>query len=448
MRGLTLPPPKYGQLPEDPYHGGFDPLRRSTVKHLKTALVLVALGSLALAQGMPPVGVILGTVTTEKVQGTITGVATVEPWLRTTLSAETAGLVEKYPLREGDVVVAGKTVVCELKRTALLIDLSEAEALLARAEAEAETSVRNSLATMEELRAQKDRAEREMTRSEELYRKQVINKADLDRAEADAIAARYRFDRAREDHELAKRGNAPESKARQAEVRRARARLSRVKDSIEKTKIVSPANGRVSRRLTEVGSWVTPGEPLVEILTLDPVLVRVGVNEKVVAGLAIGDPVDVRVDAHPGRLFSGKIRYLVPEAAARSRAFPVLVEVANPDGALLAGMFARVEIRSGEGVESLTVPKDAIVLGPSGTMVFTIKAPEGKGMPTAVAIRVATGGTTRDRIAVTGPGLAPGVPVITTGNEKLMPGMSVIPQGGAKKPGDRKPGDRKTGDGR
>lgn len=410
------------------------------MKHLKTALVLVALSSFVLAQGMPPVGVILGAVTTEKVQSTITGVATVEPWLRTVLSAETAGLVEKYPLREGDLVVAGETVVCELKRTTLLIDLSEAEALLARAEAEAETSVRNALATMEEQRAQMDRAEREFARSQELYKKQVINKAELDRAEADAIAARYQFERARENHELAVDGNDPESKGRLAEVRRAKANLARVKDTIEKTRIVSPATGRVSKRMTEVGSWVTPGGPIVEILTLDPVLVRVGVNERVVAGLAVGDAVDVRVDAFPDRLFSGTIRHLVPEAAARSRSFPVLVEVANSDGALLAGMFARVEIRSGEGAEALTVPKDAIVRGAMGTMVFTIKAPEGEGMPTAVAIPVKTGGTTRDRIAVTGPGLAPGVPVITTGNEKLMPGMSVIPQGKAEKGQDGQPG--------
>ncbi len=402
---------------------------------MRIVLVLLAISPFVLAQGMPPVGVILGVVTTEKVHATITGVASVEPWLRTVLSAEIAGLVEKYPLREGDRVTAGETVVCELKRTTLLIDLSEAEALLARAEAEAETAVRNALATMEELRAQMVRAEGELSRSRELIEDQVINKAEYDRAEADAIAARYQFERARQNHELAKQGNDPAARALKAEMRRAKARLDRVRDQIEKARIVSPVTGRVVRRLTEVGGWVTPGGPVIEILTLDPVLVRVGVNEKSVAGLAVGDAVDVRVDAHPGRLFTGQIRHIVPEADPRSRAFPVLVEVANPDGALLAGMFARVEIRSGEGVESLTVPKDAIVLGPMGAMVFTMKAPEGKGMPTAVAIPVVLGGTTRDRVAVTGPGIAEGLPIITTGNEKLMAGMSVIPQGAAEHPG-------------
>jgi multidrug efflux pump subunit AcrA (membrane-fusion protein) len=100
-------------------------------------------------------------------------------------------------------------------------------------------------------------------------------------------------------------------------------------------------------------------------------------------------------------------------------------------------MFARVEIRSGEGLPALTVPKDAIVLGSTGAMVFTMKAPEGEGLPTAVAIPVKTGGTTGDRIAVTGPGLAAGMPIITTGNEKLMPGMPVIPPppGAGEQPG-------------
>ncbi len=405
------------------------------MKHLQIALVLIVCSPLVLAQGLPPVGVTLGAVTKETVHETITGVATVEPWRRTVLSTELAGLVEAYPLREGDAVVEGETVVCELRHSTLLIDLSEAEALLARAEAEAETSVRNALATMEERRAQMDRAEREFKRSEELYRDQVINKAEFDRAEADAIAARYQFERAREDHELAKDGTDPATKAREAEVRRARARLDRVKDLIEKATIKSPVNGKVAKRMTEVGEWVAPGGAIIEILTLDPVLVRVGINETDVAKLAVGDAVDVRVDAHPGRLFAGKIRHVVPEADPRSRSFPVLVEVANPDDALLAGMFARVEIRGGDGVESLAVPKDAIVLSPTGPMIFTMKAPEGKGMPTAVPIPVTLGGTSRDLIAVSGPGIVEGMPVVTTGNEKLIPGQPMIPQGAGGPPG-------------
>ncbi|MHC4861314.1 MAG: efflux RND transporter periplasmic adaptor subunit, partial [Planctomycetota bacterium] len=179
-------------------------------------LLLLLLPVPLLGQGMPPAAVKTDTVKEQSVRDVVTGVATVLPWLRTVLSAEVAGLVEKYPLREGDAVKAGETVACELKKTDLLIDLAEAEALLARAEAEAETAVSTALATMEEKRALKERTERDYRRAQELFRDKVINQSEHDRAEADAIAARYQFERAEKDYELAKEGQDPGSKAREA----------------------------------------------------------------------------------------------------------------------------------------------------------------------------------------------------------------------------------------
>ncbi|MHC4471544.1 MAG: efflux RND transporter periplasmic adaptor subunit, partial [Planctomycetota bacterium] len=306
---------------------------------------------------------------------------------------------------------------------------AEAEALLARAEAEAETAVKTARATMEEKRAFRDRAERDYERAQDLIAKQVITNAEHDRAEADAIAARYQFEGAQKDYELAEAGQDPASKAREADVRRAKARLDRVRDGIEKTRLVSPADGFVVRRMTEVGAWITPGVPVIEILTLDPVLVRFDVNERDIAKVKIGDPAVVRVDAHPGRDFAGKVRFIVPEAAVRSRSFPVLIEVPNPTTDLKSGMFARVELGVGEERKALTVSKDAIVRGPQGTVIFTFGKAEGQDLPVAKPIPVATGLSVGSRVVVTGPGLAPGMPVVTTGNEKLIPGQPVIPSG-------------------
>ena len=111
------------------------------MKKLAILLVLLALAPFVRAQEMPPAAVKMDAVREEPVRDRVTGVATVEPWLRTVLSAEVAGLVERYPLREGDEVIAGETEVCALKKTSLLIDLAEAEALLARARAKAATEV-------------------------------------------------------------------------------------------------------------------------------------------------------------------------------------------------------------------------------------------------------------------------------------------------------------------
>ena len=401
---------------------------------LRTAILVAILGSVVLAQGAPPASVKLDPVRQGLIQEQVTGVATVEPWLRTTLSAEIAGLVESFPLREGDTVEKGKTVVCELKRTTLLIDLAEAEALLARAVAKSDTSAETALATLEELAALMDQAERERARAGELLEKQVITESEYDSTNAEATAAKSRHARAKQNYELARKGADPESKGREAEVRRAKARFDRVKDQIKKCRILSPVNGQVVRRHTEIGAWLSPGSPILEIVTLDPVLVRVGVNEKHIAKIAVGNPVIIRVDAHPGRIFTGKVRFIAPEAAPRTRAFPVLVEVANADRALLAGMFARVSIGCGEGHEALTVHKDAVVNTPAGPVVWTLgEAQEielgGHKMklPAAKMIPVTLGISVDDRIEAKGEGLVPKLPLVTTGNEQLFPGRPLIP---------------------
>jgi membrane fusion protein (multidrug efflux system) len=230
-----------------------------------------------------------------------------------------------------------------------------------------------------------------------------------------------------------------------AEVRRAEAQLARVQDQIAKTTITSPLDGRVVRRFVEVGSWVNPGSSVIEVMSLDPVLVRIAVNEKDISKVEKGNGAVVTVDSLPDKEFQGEVRFLVPEADSRSRSFPVLIEVPNPEEALMPGMFARVGILCGQAHEAFTVPKNAIVNTPQGAAVVVLGPKKVVAMgdrkmplPTAQYVPVKTGISAGDRIEVRGEGLAPGVPVVTVGNESLMPGQPLIPSGGA--PGGGAPG--------
>jgi RND family efflux transporter MFP subunit len=191
---------------------------------------------------------------------------------------------------------------------------------------------------------------------------------------------------------------------------------------------------------------------VVEIVTIEPVLVRVGVNERDIGKIAIGAPVTVRVDAHPDRKFSGKVRFITPEAATRTRSFPVLIEIPNEDDTLLPGMFARVSIGSGAGRTGLTAHKDAVVQTPTGPVVWTLGETTQVTMgertfhlPTAKMIPVTVGLSVDNRMEVTGEGLAPGMPLVTTGNEQLFPGRPLIPPRPPEKQGGGTPD---GGDGR
>jgi hypothetical protein len=111
-------------------------------------------------------------------------------------------------------------------------------------------------------------------------------------------------------------------------------------------------------------------------------------------------------------------------------------------------MFARVSIGTDEGRPGVTAHKDSIVQTPTGPAVWTLGETTevemgGKKfpLPTAKMIPVKVGIAIDDRMEVTGEGLAPGVPLITTGNEQLFPGRPVVPPrpaGGGGPP--RKPG--------
>src|SRR5262245_27357099 len=81
----------------------------------------------------PPVPVIVGPVVQQPAMAAIDVVGTVEPSIATTLSAEIAGVIVRFEVREGDVVQPGKTVVAQLKATEFELALAEAEAELARA---------------------------------------------------------------------------------------------------------------------------------------------------------------------------------------------------------------------------------------------------------------------------------------------------------------------------
>ena len=126
----------------------------------------------------------------------------------------------------------------------------------------------------------------------------------------------------------------------------------------------------VAKRHVEVGQWVKEGDPIADIVQLDPLWVRVNVPEQVLPRLAKGDEARVTIDALGGETFTGTVDQILPEADPASRTFHGEAAGAEPGrqdqpGLLRAGD-AVVEI----GRTQLVVPKDAVVSrGPSAHVV-------------------------------------------------------------------------------
>jgi membrane fusion protein (multidrug efflux system) len=132
-----------------------------------------------------------------------------------------------------------------------------------------------------------------------------------------------------------------------------------------------------------------------------------------------GQPVAVRVDAYPGRAFTGKVAAVGLAADPRVRTFTVKVRVSNPEHLLRPGMFARGEITVERREQVLVVPRDAVVTVDGQTSIFL--AAGGK----ARARRIRLGLTNGARVEVLS-GLQKGESVIVAGQSGLVDGTPVL----------------------
>lgn len=399
---------------------------------------LVALGLLATtpAAAQPPIAppravpVKTAPVVARTVVDEVRFIASVEPSVSTTVAAEVAGSVVEVPAREGDRIVAGQSVLARLDTRPREIQRREAEAVMARAREELEKlergyrveEVAQRAAEKAEQAAIFERTERDFLRAERLHREELISLADLQQAQATFEAARQRHRRAAEALRMAESGPRPEEIAQaRADVAATRARVDRIVDEIRRSTVIAPISGYVVRKHVEVGAWVQPGTPVADLIALDPVEVTGPVGEREIRRVRVGEAARVTVDAYPGRAFDGRITAVIPGADPASRTFPVKVAVANPEGLLKAGMFARVAVRTGKGRTAVFVPKDAMVRRGGQDFIFLVDG----GL--AELVRVRAGTEVDGLVEIEGDGLAAGRPVVTLGNEFLQPGTPVSP---------------------
>ena len=410
------------------------------------AVILAAHGASAQRWGPRPTAVKVATVQSKAIPHEVSFIGTIEPNVATTVASVVAGRVSAADFREGDAVTAGKTVLLQVDRGRREIALRERAAAVARAKKQWEKvregsrseEVAQRLAAAKEQEALLERARRDFERAKRLYDDQLVSLAELQKAESDYLAAREKYGSARAALKLTRAGARAEDIAMaEAEHEEARARLDAVAYEIEKSTLLAPISGFIVRKHVDVGDWVNAGEPVADLVDLDPVFAAGPVGERKIALLRPGQPATVALDAFPGKAFSGEVAHIVPQADTRSRSFPVKVRLSNAQGRLKAGMLARVAVIVSSGKPSVLVPKDAVVRRGPDEMVFVVSDGQAK------AVKVSTGRGYRALLEVADGDLKPGQQVVTLGNEVLRDGAKVQlgngPGPGAR-PGGRRPG--------
>ncbi len=247
------------------------------------------------------------------------------------------GRLTKISVGVGDVVKAGQLIA--------LVDSPE----LGKAKGDY-------LAALAVARVTRETADREKV----LFEKKISSERDYRLAEAEATKARAEKEAA--EGRLHTLGLSDGQLAQ----------LSADQHSSSLVSVNAPIAGTIVERSVSLGQMVEPSATLVVIMDLRSVWVIADVYEKDLAQLAPKQKVTARVAAWTDRMFEGEIQSIGAVVDRRSRTVKVRVVMANSDGALKPGMFAKVTLAgsSGEARQGLFVPAAAVQRDGDESIVF------------------------------------------------------------------------------
>jgi Cu(I)/Ag(I) efflux system membrane fusion protein len=173
--------------------------------------------------------------------------------------------------------------------------------------------------------------------------------------------------------------------------------------------VTAPADGVVSELSVREGMTVAPGTPLFRINGLRTVWVNAEVPEGAAGQVRTGMAVRGTSPAFPGTAFTGKVEALLPEVNAATRTLKARIELANPGGKLVPGMFATIHLAPAQGREALLVPSEAVIQTGQRTVVIAV-AGDGSFVPAEIVT-----GTEADGRTEVLKGLSEGQKVVASG---------------------------------
>ena len=323
----------------------------------------------------------------ERITEKITYTGTLEAWTKINITPEVGGKIARIHVQEGDRVAQGQ-LLAELETESIRLQLKQAEAGVAVAEASHADALRN-----------KERMDR------------LIKENAVSEMQHEKIQLAY--------------------DAAAAQLEQARAGLNLARHALDVSIMKAPFSGVIASKNAEVGDVINPmmggfGGGAGGVLTMmdySRIKVAVDVSPQDIGRIQKGQEAVLRVGSFPGREFRGVVRVVNLTADPLSKKFGVEVVFDNPDGALRPGTFGDLvfEVQSHEN--ALVVPQKAIL---ENTYVFIVET--GK----AVKKNVALGLQNTNMIEVLD-GLTEGALVVIEGNFGLEEGAAVQVLEGVKK---------------
>jgi len=304
----------------------------------------------AMKKEVQPVRVITLTLKPRRLEDKINLPAEVEPYEDLWVKAEVRGQVVKIHVAEGQTIQEGQILI--------QLDDRDYRTRLARIEASYKLT------------------KLDYDRIAALARKKVVAAAKLDEIEA--------------------------------QLKDVTARLSEAKLALSRTKITAPIDGRVNEIKAKLGNFIDVGNLVAQILQFDKVKVTVGVPESDVAAIFDLEEAEVIIEALEKRRVKGKKIFLSRQPRTLARLYDLELMVPNPDGRILPGMFARVELVKRVFNQALAIPLYAVITQGDERFVFIEKDGQARkrnvelGMLVGWEVQVSSGLVAGERVIVVG----------------------------------------------
>lgn len=355
---------------------GWRARRRIVWSAVATVVVIAVVGGLLIARNAggnggdkkakkgppadPPSPVELSTVTRGGISTWLTATTTLEARNAATLVARVQGQVVALPAEEGQWVGAG----------AVLARLDDTEARLSVRRAELAAEV----------------AQREADRGRQLAGQGFMSDKDLDDLHV--------------------------------RLRNAQVELEQAHYDLAQTRITAPFAGRVTERMVNLGETVTAGRECFRMADFHPLRARVYFPERDLPRVRVGQEAVLEMDARPGTEIHARVALVNPVVDRSNGTFKVTLEVANSDGALRPGTFARVRLKTGDQADALLMPRRGVLAEDGESYVYVARG------DSVARIAVTVGAVENDTAQILS-GLAAGDRVVTVGQGGLKPGAKI-----------------------
>ena len=198
--------------------------------------------------------------------------------------------------------------------------------------------------------------------------------------------------------------------------------------------IRAPFDGRIVRKSTETGEWVTPGDTIVEIVSMTELEVRIDVPEHLVGYLNedLGS-IPLLVPGLGERANTvARVISVIPLGDSLSRMFPVRLSVDGETAGLKPGMSVTAQVPTGSVEPVLTIHKDAVLRDDAGLYVYMAVPNRDSSNPAvtgkAIAARISRQFASGDRVAIRSGQIQAGSFLLVEGNERVFPTQPLIVQ--------------------